>query len=65
MISQQTQTTANEFDGVFGMSNLDKLASLKMSGNDPKKDAKIEVNSMERNGKTIPTHIHFENAERF
>ena len=28
---------------------------------DPK-DAKIEVKSAERNGKTIPTHIHFENA---
>ena len=42
------------------MPNLDKLA-LHLKNPEYQKDAKIEVVKAERNGETIPTHIHFEN----
>jgi hypothetical protein len=57
-------TTANpvaEFVGTFGMPNLDKL-NLHLKNPEYKDNAKIEVVQAERNGETIPTHIHFENA---
>jgi hypothetical protein len=59
-----TGTTASpvaEFVGTFGMPNLDKLA-LHLKNPEYKDNAKIEVVTAERNGETIPTHIHFENA---
>jgi len=59
-----TATTSNpvaEFTGTFGMPNLDKLA-LHLKNPEYQKDAKIDVIEAERNGETIPTHIHFENA---
>ena len=59
-----TATTSNpvaEFTGTFGMPNLDKLA-LHLKNPEYQKDAKIDVVEAERNGETIPTHIHFENA---
>ena len=59
-----TATTHNpvaEFTGTFGMPNLDKLA-LHLKNPEYQKDAKIDVIQAERNGETIPTHIHFENA---
>ena len=60
ILSANTNNKVNEFDGVFGMPNLDKLA-LHLKCPEYQKEAKIEVKSAERNGKTIPTHIHFEN----
>jgi len=48
-------------EGTFGMPNLDKL-SLHLKNPEYKDNAKIEVVQAERNGETIPTHIHFENA---
>ena len=51
----------NIADGTFGMPNLDKLA-LHLKNPEYQKDAKIDVVQAERNGETIPTHIHFENA---
>ena len=48
-------------EGTFGMPNLDKLA-LHLKNPEYQKDAKIDVVQTERNGETIPTHIHFENA---
>ena len=59
-----TASTANpvtEFKGTFGMPNLDKLA-LHLKNPEYQKDAKIDVVQAERNGETMPTHIHFENA---
>jgi hypothetical protein len=47
-------------DGTFGMPNLDKLA-LHLKNPEYQKDAKIDVVTTERNGETMPTHIHFEN----
>ena len=53
-------TNAAVADGTFGMPNLDKLA-LHLKNPEYQKDAKIDVVKAERNGETIPTHIHFEN----
>ena len=47
-------------DGTFGMPNLDKL-NLHLKNPEYQKGAKIEVVEAERNGETVPTHIHFEN----
>ena len=48
-------------DGTFGMPNLDKLA-LHLKNPEYKENAKIDVVKADRNGETIPKHIHFENA---
>ena len=61
ILSAQTHAPVAEFTGTFGMPNLDKLA-LHLKNPEYQKDAKIDVIQAERNGETIPTHIHFENA---
>ena len=48
-------------EGTFGMPNLDKLA-LHLKNPEYKDNAKIDIVKADRNGETIPTHIHFENA---
>ena len=57
---QQRTQLVTEFVGTFGMPNLDKLA-LHLKNPEYQKDAKIDVITAERNGETMPTHIHFEN----
>jgi hypothetical protein len=61
ILSAQTASPVAEFKGTFGMPNLDKL-NLHLKNPEYQKDAKIDVVEAERNGETIPTHIHFENA---
>jgi hypothetical protein len=61
ILNAKTHTPVAEFDGVFGMPNLDKL-NTHLKCPEYKDDAKIEVIKQERNGVTIPTTIHFENA---
>ena len=61
ILSAETHSPVAEFIGTFGMPNLDKLA-LHLKNPEYQKDAKIEVVQAERNGETVPTHIHFENA---
>jgi hypothetical protein len=61
ILSAETHSPVAEFTGTFGMPNLDKLA-LHLKNPEYQKDAKIEVAQAERNGETVPTHIHFENA---
>ena len=61
ILSAKTHNPVSEFDGTFGMPNLDKLA-FHLKNPEYQKDAKLEVVKAERNGETIPTHIHFENA---
>src|SRR6056297_291041 len=53
-------STHSVAEGTFGMPNLDKL-SLHLKNPEYKDKAKIDVITVERNGETIPTHIHFEN----
>lgn len=50
-----------EFDGVFGLPNLDKL-NIHLKCPEYREDSKIEVIREERDGVTIPTSLHFENA---
>ena len=53
--------TVPEFMGTFGMPNLDKLGTiLKIS--EYATDAKISINTQERNGESVLVGIHFENA---
>lgn len=61
ILSAEAHNAVAEFVGTFGMPNLDKLA-LHLKNPEYKDNAKIEVVQAERNGETIPTHIHFENA---
>ena len=61
IMSATTKNKVGEFTGVFGMPNLDKLA-LHLKCPEYQKDSKIEAVSAERNGETVPTHIHFENT---
>tara|TARA_B110000240_G_scaffold187938_1_gene226141 strand:- start:1224 stop:1952 length:729 start_codon:yes stop_codon:yes gene_type:complete len=61
ILGATTHTPVGEFEGTFGMPNLDKLA-LHLKNPEYQKDAKLDVVKAERNGETIPTHIHFENA---
>ena len=61
ILSGSTHSPVAEFEGTFGMPNLDKL-SLHLKNPEYQKDAKIDVVEAERNGETVPTHIHFENA---
>ena len=61
ILSAETHNKVNEFTGTFGMPNLDKLA-LHLKNPEYKDNAKIQVVQAERNGETIPTHIHFENT---
>ena len=61
ILSASTHAPVAEFKGTFGMPNLEKLA-LHLKNPEYKENAKIDVVEAERNGETIPTHIHFENA---
>ena len=61
IMTGSTHTPVAEFVGTFGMPNLDKL-NLHLKNPEYKENAKVEVITVERNGETIPTHIHFENS---
>jgi hypothetical protein len=61
ILSAEAHNPVAEFVGTFGMPNLDKL-NLHLKNPEYKDSAKIDVVQAERNGETIPTHIHFENA---
>ena len=56
IMTATTNTPVGEFVGTFGMPDLGKL-SYHLKNPEYQKDAQAE-----RNGETIPTHIHFENA---
>ncbi len=60
IINAKTKTPVDEFDGVFGMPNLDKL-NLHLRNPEYKENAKIEVIKADRNGQEIPVSLHFEN----
>jgi hypothetical protein len=61
IVSAKTAAPVTEFDGVFGMPNLDKL-KLHLNCEEYKEKATIEVVKAERNGNTIPTGLHFKNS---
>jgi hypothetical protein len=61
IISAKTNTPVAEFEGTFGMPNLDKL-SLHLKNPEYKDNAKIEVVTQQRNGTDVPVNLHFENS---
>ena len=61
IVSAKTAAPVTEFDGVFGIPNLDKL-KLHLNCEEYKENATIEVVKAERNGNTIPTGLHFKNS---
>ncbi len=61
IVNAKTHTPVEEFNGIFGMPNLDKL-NLHLKNPEYKENAMINVIKSERNGNTIPTSLHFENA---
>ncbi len=61
ILTAKTHTPVEEFQGTFGMPNLDKL-NLHLKCPEYKDNAKIEVVRQQRNGVEIPTTMHFENA---
>jgi hypothetical protein len=61
ILSAKTHAVVSEFEGTFGMPNLDKL-NTHLKCPEYKENAKIEVIKAQRNGQEIPTTIHFENA---
>jgi hypothetical protein len=61
ILTGTTHKKVDEFTGVFGMPDLGKLA-YHLKNPEYKENATIAVKQEERNGETIPTHIHFKNA---
>lgn len=61
IVQAKTKTKVDELDSVFGMPNLNILA-IHLNCPEYKENAKISVVKAERNGETIPTGLHFENA---
>ena len=61
ILNARAKKTVEEFDGVFGMPNLDKL-NLHLKNPEYKENAKIEVTKAQRNGVDMPVGLHFENA---
>lgn len=55
-----TKTPVKQFQGVFGMPNLDKL-NLHLKNPEYREDAKIEVVSVQKNDVETPVSLHFEN----
>jgi len=55
-----THDRVPEFNGTFGMGNLEKL-NLHLKNPEYKEDAKIEVVRKTKEGEEYPAHIHFEN----
>jgi hypothetical protein len=55
-----TNDRVDEFEGVFGMTNLEKLI-LHLKNPEYQTNAKIDVVQETRNDETIPSYIHFEN----
>lgn len=60
ILTAKAHKAVNEFEGVFGMPNLDKL-KLHLNCEEYKENAKLELTRAQRNGEEIPVGIHFEN----
>jgi hypothetical protein len=60
IVTAQAHKPVPEFEGTFGMPNLDKL-NLHLKNPEYKENAKVEVTKAERNGNTVATGLHFEN----
>jgi hypothetical protein len=61
ILQAETHAPVADFIGTFGMPNLDKL-NIILKIPEYAENAKISINTQERNGTTVPVGIHFENA---
>jgi hypothetical protein len=61
IIQAKTNSPVAEFVGTFGMPNLGKLNTI-LGIPEYKEDAKITLNTQDKEGVTVPTGLHFENA---
>ena len=61
IVQAKFKTSVTGFNGTFGMPNLNKLNIL-LGIPEYKENAKISVNTQERNDETVPVGLHFENA---
>ena len=61
IVQAKTNGPVAEFIGTFGMPNLGKLNTI-LNIPEYKENAKIELTTQDRNGETVPTGLHFENA---
>ena len=61
IVQAKTNSPVDEFEGIFGMPNLNKL-DIHLKCPEYKEDAKIIIVTAQRNGETIPTGLHFQNA---
>lgn len=60
ILTANAHKPVQEFQGVFGMPNLDKL-NLHLKNPEYKEDGKIDVVKTVKNGEEIPSGLHFEN----
>lgn len=60
ILNAKTHTPVDDFEGTFGMPNLNKL-DLHLKCPEYKEGASISVKSQDRNGENILTGLHFEN----
>jgi hypothetical protein len=61
IVQAKLNSPVAEFVGTFGMPNLGKLNTV-LNIPEYKENAKITLNTQDRNGETVPTGLHFENA---
>jgi hypothetical protein len=61
IIQAKTNGPVAEFVGTFGMPNLGKLNTI-LGIPEYKENAKISLNTQDKEGATVPTGLHFENA---
>jgi hypothetical protein len=62
IVNAKKKTPVSEFNGVFGMPNLNKL-DIHLKCPEYKEGANISVVKAQRNGEEIPTGLHFENKD--
>jgi hypothetical protein len=60
IVTATAHSPVAEFDGTFGMPNLDKL-NLHLKNPEYKENAKIDVVKANRNGADVPVGLHFVN----
>jgi hypothetical protein len=61
ILNAKTHTPVSNFEGTFGMPNLNKL-DLHLKCPEYKEGASISVVTQQRNGEDIPTGLHFQNS---
>jgi len=61
ILNAKTHTAVDNFEGVFGMPNLNKL-DTHLKCPEYKEGASIAIVKQERNGEEIPTGLHFQNS---